>query len=128
MGDLLGRCRIQMHVSEQVGICFSEQESCECGDLSIAESIVGHRCRRIVHAWIAYPGLEPLGLHLAADARKFGAYVTAYDVSRGILHGMARRAEGFSVQAGSGSRIARRLRRERNVVSRNRCAVRRILL
>src|SRR4029077_7611212 len=110
MRDLLGRRRVQMHVGEQVGICFSEQESCERGDLGITESVMGHPRRRIVYARIAHPSLQPLRLHLAANARQFRPYVAAYYISRGILHGMARSAEGLSIQARAGNRIARRLR------------------
>jgi ribonuclease HII len=48
---------------------------------------------------------QPLGLYLVADSRQFGTHVAAHQVTGRILNGVARRAEGFAIQARSGGWI-----------------------
>ncbi len=105
VSDLLGRCGIEVNVGEQIGIGFGLKESGERRDLRIVEAIVRHCRARIVGTRVSQPGLQPFRLDLASDAGQFGANVAADHVSSGILHGVARGAERFSVEAGAGGGI-----------------------
>ena len=113
-----------MDVSEQIGIGFGQQESGERGHLRIVEAVVRHRGLRVVGARIAQPRLQPLRFDLAPHPSQLGANVAAHQISRGVLHGVARGAERLSVQAGARRGIRRCLCRKRSSVSRLRSAVR----
>ncbi len=63
------------------------------------------------------------GLTLLPTLSQLRTNVAAHHISSGILHGVARGAERFSVQAGSCRGIGRCLRRKRDRVSRHRRAV-----
>ena len=76
--DLLLRCRLQMHVREQVGIGLRFQEAHQQTDLLIVEAVVRHLRVGLIGAGVAEPLFQPFRLQLASGPGQLRPHVAAH--------------------------------------------------